>query len=399
MKRRTVLAQLLIFGVISVSVVAYALFGVIGVSVTNRPMHVRVQLPTGGGIFEGSEVTLRGVHVGRVASVQLHRDGVTLSLSVDKQAHIPVNSVAHVYDLSVVGEQYLDFVPPSGTAGSGPYLHNGSVVPVTHTSTPIKTATVLYDLEQLVSSIDPRAVSTVSAELATAFGNSGPQLRQIITSGGQLVDELARAQPQTLDLLDQSSTLLDTAAAHAADFRSFAASLLALSGTLKSSTPAASKLLHDAAPTATLIDDLVKHNAAATGVLLSNLATFSSIQAANIPAFRALLVAVPQTGRLVPLVVRNGAIQAGALFNYTQPVCSYGTPLPSPLSPTPAPLASVACTHVVAGELVRGAANAPNSGTLVTQSGAVAQLGWDGGQSSVMGANSWTSLMLSGTGG
>lgn len=399
MKRKTVLAQLMIFGVISVSVVAYALFGVIGVSVTNRPIHVRVELPTGGGIFTGSEVTLRGVHVGRVASVHLHRDGVTLELTMDKNARIPVSAIAHVYDLSVVGEQYLDFVPAAGSAGAGPFLHNGSTVPVSLTRTPIKTATVLYDLEQLVSSIDPKAVSTVSSELATAFGNSGPQLRQIITSGAELVDELARAQPQALDLLDRSTTLLDTAAAHSADFRSFAASLLALSATLKSSTPATSALLHDAAPTTALIDDLVKHNAAATGVLLSNLATFSSIQAANIPAFRALLVAVPQTGRLVPLVVRNGAIQAGALFNYAQPVCSYGTPLPSPLSPTRAPLATVGCTHVVPGELARGAANAPRSGTLVTQSGSVAQLGWDGGQSAVLGANSWMSLMLSGTGG
>jgi phospholipid/cholesterol/gamma-HCH transport system substrate-binding protein len=394
-KRRTVFAQLLIFTVISITVVAYALFDVIGVSVTNRPIHMTVELPTGGGIFEGSDVTLRGVHVGRVASVQLHRTRVTLQLSINKGAHIPANSIAHVYDLSVVGEQYVDFVP---SADSGPYLRDGSVVPVTRTSTPIKTATVLYDLEQLVRSIDAHDVGTLSAELATAFGNSGPQLRQIITSGSQLVNELARAQPQTLDLLDNSATLLATTVAHAADFRAFATSLLALSATLKSSTPAASQLIHDSVPTTALIDGLVKQNAAAAGVLLSNLATFSSIQAENIPAFRALLVAVPQTGRLVPLVVRNGAIQAAALFNYTQPVCSYGTPLPSPLSPTRSDVARVGCSHVVPGELVRGAANAPQSGTLITQSGRVVQLGWDGGQSAALGANSWTSLILSGTG-
>ena len=216
MRRRTVFAQLVIFGIISVSVVAYALFGVIGVSVTNRPVHMQVELATGGGIFEGSEVTLRGVHIGKVTAVALHRNGVTLTISVDKGARIPADAAVHVYDLSVVGEQYLDFVPTAATGG--PYLHNGSVVPASHTGTPIKTATVLYDLEQLVSSIDPHAVSTVSQELATAFGNSGPQLRQIILSGAELVDELAKAQPQTLDLLGNSSTLLDTAAAHSADF-------------------------------------------------------------------------------------------------------------------------------------------------------------------------------------
>jgi phospholipid/cholesterol/gamma-HCH transport system substrate-binding protein len=394
-KRRTVLGQLIIFAVISIGVVWYAIFGVIGVSLTNRPIHVTVELATGGGVFDGSDVTYRGVHVGRVTSVQLHRSGVTLGVSIDKGARVPSNSLVHVYDLSVVGEQYVDFVP---AADAGPYLHNGSVVPASRTSTPIKTATVLYDLEQLVTSINATNVTTVSEELAKAFGSSGPQLRQIITSGAQLVDELAKAQPQTLDLLDSSKTLLDTAAAHTSDFRAFTASLLALSTTLKSSTPAVKKLVEDGGPTTSLVDQLINQNAAAAGVLLSNLATFSSIQAANVPAFRALLVAVPQTGRLVPLVVRNGAIQAAALFNYTEPVCSYGTPLPSPLDPHQAPVAKVGCAHVVPGELVRGAANAPRSGTLVTQSGAVVPLGWDGGQSSVLGANSWTSLMLSGTG-
>jgi phospholipid/cholesterol/gamma-HCH transport system substrate-binding protein len=335
------------------------------------------------------------VHVGRVASVHLHRDGVTLNLSIDHGSRIPSNSTAHVYDLSVVGEQYVDFVP---TAATGPFLHNGSVVPVTQTSTPIKTATVLYDLEQLVSSIDAHQIATVSEELAKAFGNSGLQLRQIIVSGGQLVDELAQAQPQTLDLLGKSRPLLDTAAAHSADFDSFAASLLALSSTLKATTPADRALVEQGVGTTALIDQLVKQNAAAAGVLLSNLATFSSIQATNIPAFRALLVAVPQTGRLVPLVVRNGAIQAGALFNYTEPVCSYGTPLPSPLSTQKAALKAVGCTHVVPGELVRGATNAPRTGTVVTQNGTVMQLGWDGGQSAALGSNSWMSLMLSGTG-
>lgn len=395
MKRRTVLGQLFIFGVISISVIAYALFGVIGVSVTNRPFRMNLELATGGGIFSGSEVTLRGVHVGRVTDVQLHRNGVTLQLSIDHGTRIPVDSTAHIYDLSVVGEQYVDFVPIHDAA---PYLHQGSDVPSSRTTTPIKTATVLYDLEQLVSSIDPHAVSTVSSELATAFGNSGPQLRDIIVSGGRLVDELSQSQPQTLDLLNRSTTLLNTTIAHAADFRTLSDALEKLSATLSSATPAASALLHDSPATTSLVDQLVKQNAAAAGVLFDHLATFSDISAANVPAFRALLVAVPETGKLIPLVVRNGAIQAAALFNYSEPVCSYGVPLPSPLSPTHAPLVQRSCPHVLPGELVRGAANAPSSGTLVTQSGAVSTLGWDGGQQAVLGPNSWQSLILSGTG-
>jgi phospholipid/cholesterol/gamma-HCH transport system substrate-binding protein len=404
MKRRTVLGQLIIFATISIAVIYYALFNVIGISLTNRPMTVTVQLPTGGGIFAGSEVTYRGVHVGRVTSVTLNRTGVTLKLSINNGSRIASDSTAHVYDLSVVGEQYIDFIPAATTADGGPFLANGSVVPATQTSTPLKTATVLFDLEQWVSSIDPHDVTTISNELSKAFGTSAPELRQIIVNGSILIDELSQSQPQALDLLNQGQTLLDTAAKHTSDFRTFASSLLQLSGTLKQSTPTFKALLGQAAPTTSLVNEIIKDNAASAAVLMSNLATFSSIQAANIPAFRALLVAVPQTGRLVPLVVRNGTIQAGALFNYTQPVCSYGTPLPSPLSASKAPIASVGCAHVVAGELVRGASNAPaapitpDSGLVVTQSGSIMQLGWDGGQSASIGADSWKSLMFTGVG-
>ena len=401
MNRRRVLAQLIIFASISIAVVAYALFGVIGVSVVNRPYPITVRLATGGGIFTGSDVTYRGVHAGKVTAVHLERDGVTLSVAIDSGRHIPANSIASVHALSVVGEQYLDFVP---TSDSGPYLHGGSVVPVAQTRTPLKTAQLMLDLEQWLTSLNTKDVTTVSTELADAFGGAGTELREVLVSGTALADELARAQPATLDLLSNSRTLLDTAVAHTGDFRTFAASLLALSASLKRVTPAEDRLVTQAPANTALVGKLIKDNAAAAAVLLSNLATLSRIQSANIPAFAALLQAVPETGRLVPLVVRDGAIQSAALFNYDQPVCSYGIPLSSPLSTTRSPVKSVSCTNPVAGELMRGAANAPrptaapDSGLIVTESGQVEQLGWDGGQRGVMGGNSWQSLMLSPSG-
>jgi phospholipid/cholesterol/gamma-HCH transport system substrate-binding protein len=334
-----------------------------------------------------------------VSAVSLQRDRVTLTLSVDAGRRIPANSLAHVYALSVVGEQYLDFVP---TSDSGPYLHAGSVVPATQTTTPLETSTVLLDLEQWLKSLDPHDVTTVSSELATAFGGAGSELRQILSSGEVLTDELSRSQPAYLDLLRTSHTLLDTAAAHAGDLSTFASSLLALSATLKDVTPAETRLVDQAPSTTQLIDGIVKDNAASAAVVLDNLATLSRIQDVNVPAFAALLSAVPETGRLVPLVVRNGSIQAAALFNYTEPVCAYGAPLPSPLDPHRAAAKDVACPDPQPGELVRGADNAPrptsapNSGYLVTDSGQVVQLGWNGGQDDVLGADSWTSLIVSG---
>jgi phospholipid/cholesterol/gamma-HCH transport system substrate-binding protein len=410
MKRRMVWAQLAIFGVISILVTAYTVFDVMGVDAGPGPYRVVVQLENGGGIFPGAEVALRGVQIGRVKSVSVHADGVTVALDIDHGRKVRANSVAHVYDLSAVGEQYVDFVPKSD---SGPYLHDGSVVPESQTTTPLAVPTVLYDLEQFVSSLDADDVRTLTTQLAAAFRDTGPQLRSILVNGAQLVDQLSASQQATLDLLHNANVVLHTADTHAGDFATFARSLQQLSATLAAKTPALDALLAQSAATTTLLDDVITENASAASVLLADLATISQIQVARVPALRSLLVAVPRFGEVVPTVVRDGVLQIVIYVNGHQQVCQYGSALTSPLSGTRSPLHNGDCPTLKPGELVRGAANAPRpsaqttaDGTQVAQydpltgdataaDGSQVQLGWNGGQQGLLGAGSWRALLAS----
>ena len=139
MKRRTVLGQLILFGLVSILIVGYTMFDLIGVHLTNKPFTVHMSLKTGGGIFSGAEVAYRGVQVGRVTSLKLSTDSVSIDLSINHGTKIPANSTAHIYDLSAVGEQYVDLVPTS--APSKQLLHAGSSIPASQTTTPLQTAT------------------------------------------------------------------------------------------------------------------------------------------------------------------------------------------------------------------------------------------------------------------
>ena len=410
MKRRMVWAQLAIFGAISVLVIAYTLFDVMGVKAGPGPYRVVVQLNNGGGIFPGAEVALRGVQIGRVSSVTVSSHGVTVALDIDHGRKVRANSIAHVYDLSAVGEQYVDFVPK---ADSGSYLHDGSVIPPSQTTTPLAVPTVLYDLEQFVGSLNADDVRTLTTQLAAAFHDTGPQLRSILVNGAQLVDQLSASQRAALDLLHNADTSLRTAASHATDFATFATSLRQLSETLNAQTPAFDALLSQSASTTTLVDDVVVENASAASVLLADLATISQIQVARVPALRALLVAVPRFGELVPTVVRNGVLQLVIYVNGHQQVCQYGPALTSPLSGTRSPPQNVGCPSITSGELVRGAANAPRpsaqtatdgtqvaeydqlTGTATAADGTQVQLGWNGGQQALLGEGSWRALLAS----
>ena len=407
------MAQLLVFATISVLVIGYAIFGLLHVHLTSKPFPVTVELHNAGGIFEGAEVAYRGVQVGRVSSVELHTDGVTIELSIDSGTKVPDNAIAHIYDLSAVGEQYVDLEPPKRPSSS--YLHSGSIITPDRTTTPLETATVLYDLEQFISSINPADLRVLGREGALAFQGTGTQLRAILVDTTQIVDELSSTQDSALRLLDNSSVLLHSAAAHSSEFDRFTRSLDELSRTLAAKTPTIDTFLRQAEPTTRLVNTLIADNGSAISTLLANLATFSRIQVARVPGLRSLLVAVPAFGRLAPSVVHNGELLGAANINQDQALCNTGIPLSNPISGTKTPVRAARCGP----ELVRGAANAPrpvgasatptgsgtqigtydpSTGLVATSNGRLYRLGIDGGQTAIFGDNSWQALLLAGTG-
>ena len=421
MNRRTVLAQLAVFGVISIAIVAYTVFDLLGVRLTDRPFSVTMELPTGGGIFRGAEVAYRGVAVGRVSAVKLGSDQVTLTLRIDDGTKIPSNSTAHIYDLSAVGEQYVDLVPPAvPTVSTSPagYLHAGSVIPASQTTTPLRISTVLYDIESFVAGLNPRDLQVLGTEGATAFAGTGPQLKSILADTTTILGQLAQTRDATARLLANSAMLLHGAAAHSGDFDTFARSLDQLTATLATSTPTIETFLREGAPTTVLVNQLIRDNGSAISVLFGNLATLSGIQVARVPGLKALLLAVPQFGRLAPQIVNGNALSGVLNLDATQPLCPTGVPLSNPLSGSRTPLQSVNCTG-----LPRGARNAPQpSGAVATSAlpaaqltpagttqvgaydpatglvtgtdGGTVQLGTSGGQAQYLGNESWTALLF-----
>ena len=76
-----------------------------------------------GGVFAGSQVTYRGVAVGRVDRLVLTDDGVDVVLQIEKgDDEIPADTSALVGNGSAVGEQYVELQPQSNEE---PYLEDG----------------------------------------------------------------------------------------------------------------------------------------------------------------------------------------------------------------------------------------------------------------------------------
>ena len=112
-------------GTVLVLCVLYLFAVALKTPLTEKPVEVGVSLPGSGGLYKGSEVTYRGVRVGRVTELNLTDDGVQATARLDSTARVPVDARPKVRSLSPVGEQYIDFQPDSP---SGPFLTAGDTV-------------------------------------------------------------------------------------------------------------------------------------------------------------------------------------------------------------------------------------------------------------------------------
>lgn len=420
MIRRTVKIQLAAFVGIFVIGMLYAGLSLVGLDAVRRPYIVHADFARSGGIFSGAEVTYRGVRVGTVGPLRLNGDGVTVDLKIDRGKRIPVAGVtAVVADKSAVGEQYVDLSP---TSSGAPYLKNGDVIDRAHTRLPVEMQQVLVDLDRLVSTIDKASLTQLIDELGDAFRDTGPSIESLITSGNELTKAMQDVLPQTLQLIDEGRTVLDTARATSGQFRSFANGLALLTDQLRQSDPDVRRLFDNGVAAAQQLEGLLEPNQQAIAVLVGDMVTINRIGVARLAGTRQTLLSLPELVKRAPMAFVDGQLHNGLVVHDFPPSCTYKTVNKLPRDRRAGPANTTQqCTQAEGGkrtscwapgsafEQQRCAAAATGSaeplapaGALATGSGGLtlaadgelATVGWEGGQQELLGDSAWLSLLL-----
>lgn len=264
--------------------VGYVMFGTLKVNPIESEYQVKVQLHESGGLLPNQEVTLRGVPIGRVESVNLDKGGVVAIAAINGSVKLPVDSEVRVSGLSPAGEQYLDFRP---TTNNGPFLGNNSVVALGKATTPITLAQVLADSDGLLAQLDTQKLSTLRKELGVSA--QGPEkLANILDGGTFLITTLDGVLPETVTLLKSSkvtfSTLVDLNSgldATGQQLGSTFAGLKKMDGGFRTLLERAPQTLHG-------VDNLFTDNSDTMVQLLGNLATVAQLNYVRVPALNAL---------------------------------------------------------------------------------------------------------------
>jgi phospholipid/cholesterol/gamma-HCH transport system substrate-binding protein len=122
-----------------------------------------------------AKVKMRGVEVGRVASIATRPDGqavLKLDMNPSQLQLIPSNVGVDITSTTVFGAKFVDLLPPPDP--SAEKLHGGQVIEGRHVTTEINT--VFQRLVTVLDKIDPAKLNETLGAVATAFDGRGEKL-------------------------------------------------------------------------------------------------------------------------------------------------------------------------------------------------------------------------------
>ena len=324
MIRRSVKVQLLAFLLITLFTVSLLSARYVGLydRVVGGQYLVSADFADSGGIFVGSEVSYRGVQVGRVEKLRLSKDGVLVDARIRRGVQIPKDTVVVVENRSAVGEQYLDFQPRSD---GGRVLADGDTIARKDTRTPVRVDNLLLHLDKTVTSVDRDDLKVVVDELGESFADGGTDLQRLLDNGDALTRAATESLPATVKLIEDGRIVLDTQRDTAGQIKTFATNFANLSETLKGSDGDLRLVLDRGAVASGELDGLIRENQSSLAALLANLITIGQVTTARTDGIEQLLVTYPDViAGGYTVVPGDGTAHFGLVLSQDPKVCKRG---------------------------------------------------------------------------
>jgi virulence factor Mce-like protein len=187
-------------------------------------------------IYEGSDVRVLGVPVGKVDRVTPNGTDVKVTMHYADDVQVPADAKAVIVAPSVVGDRYVQLTP---AFTSGPVLKDGAVLDTSRTAVPLELDDIYGSLDKLVVALGPTgankngALSDLLDQTAKNFGGQGAQVRQTIGDFGKLSKTLDDNKDALFGSAAQLQSFISTLAQNDSTVREFNSSLSQVSTMLE----------------------------------------------------------------------------------------------------------------------------------------------------------------------
>lgn len=170
---------------------------------------VKARFANAAGMGPNADVLLAGVAVGKVSSVNLNGNHVTVDMTVNQGVVLPSNTSADISVETLLGQLVVDLKPVSGWNHP---LGNGAVL--TNTSVPVEFQNIQNEAGGLLTKTDAAAINQLIQSLATITQGKQQQVAQIINGLNGFTGVINQRQTQVTQLIAAANTLSQTVADH-----------------------------------------------------------------------------------------------------------------------------------------------------------------------------------------
>lgn len=196
-----------IFGIALVACLVLVSFGYSGLPFWPQGKNYEAYFTDAGGITPGNDVSVSGIKVGKVGSVELAGDSALVKFTVDRKVRVGDQSLVAIKTDTVLGQKSLAVTPKGGGSTT--------MVPLGRTTTPYTLNTALQDLGQNAGDLDKPRFELALQTLTDTLHDATPQLRGALDGVADLSRSINKRDEALEQLLTHAKKVSDTLAQRA----------------------------------------------------------------------------------------------------------------------------------------------------------------------------------------
>ncbi|BBX47427.1 virulence factor Mce family protein [Mycobacterium cookii] len=259
-----------------------------------------VELPASGGLYRTSNVTYRGIQIGRVTKVEPTAHGVRAILSIDDRYKIPIDASANVHSVSAIGEQYVDLV---STGDPGKFFAPGQTI--TNGSVPSEIGPALDAANRGLSVLPKHKIASLLEETSLAVGGLGPALERLVDSTQSIVGDFEANLSDVDDVIANAAPIIDSQVNSGDSIAQWSRNLKVLTAEIADNDQHVQSVLAKAAPTADQVNRVFGDVRESLPQTIANLEIVGDMLKRYNKGLEQLLVFLPEIGSVAQTLVAS----------------------------------------------------------------------------------------------
>jgi phospholipid/cholesterol/gamma-HCH transport system substrate-binding protein len=168
---------------------------------------IQAELPEVVNLQNNSRVRVNDVTVGNVTKIDRQGWHALVTIRLDGNVDLPANATATLGQTSLLGSLHIELAPPTDVPPQGK-LKDGSLIPLSNSSTYPTTEETLSALSLLLNGGGVGRIGEITKELSTAFAGRADDLRSLLTQLDLFVRYLDDQKDDILAAADSLNNLV-----------------------------------------------------------------------------------------------------------------------------------------------------------------------------------------------